>query len=96
MDSKKQLGSAKPAPSFAWALSPLAILIVPLFAMQLTDSVNWGPGDFVVASTLLVAVGLGSVLIARQRARISPQVVLGILIIALALLAWVELAVGIL
>ncbi len=96
MDSKKQFGSAKSAPSFAWALAPVVILIVPLIAMQLTDSVNWGAGDFVVASTLLVAVGLGSVLIARQRATISLQVGFGMLIIALALLVWVELAVGIL
>ncbi len=96
MDSQKQFGSVKPAPSFAWALSPLVILIVPLIAMQLTDSVNWGLGDFVVASGLLVAIGLGSVLIARQRATVSLQVVFGMLIIAVALIAWVELVVGIL
>src|SRR6476620_4818144 len=41
----------------AWGGAAL-LLLLPLAAMQVTDEVDWGPGDFALAGTLVVGVGL--------------------------------------
>jgi hypothetical protein len=40
------------------ALVTMCVLLVPLVAMQLTDEVDWGVADFVVAGALLAGSGL--------------------------------------
>ncbi|MEN1727952.1 MAG: hypothetical protein AAGJ52_05885 [Pseudomonadota bacterium] len=72
-----------------------ALLLVPLIAMPLTDQVNWTLGDFVIMALLIL--GAGSAFIAARRL-LSPRFRLAgaVLVIALGLYLWAELAVGLL
>lgn len=96
MTSQNQTTKPKSSPPLVWAFLPLCILIVPLVAMRFTDAVEWGVGDFSIAALLLMAVGLGGILIARERSKFSAAMLLGGLIVLVALFTWIELAVGIL
>jgi hypothetical protein len=37
------------------ALITVGLLMIPAIAMQFSDEMNWGPGDFLVAGALLFA-----------------------------------------
>lgn len=76
-----------------WGLAA-CLLLTPLVAMQFTREVAWGPGDFVVAAGVLGGVGVGLELAARLR-RPLHRIAVGLGVLALALLVWAELAVGI-
>jgi len=39
------------------ALATVLLLLIPAVAMQFTSEVSWGPGDFLVAGTLLFGAG---------------------------------------
>ena len=73
----------------------LALLAIPLIAMQLTAEVNWSPADFLVMGILLLGMGLGIdyVLGSIQNA-LKRQALITIAVIVFLLL-WAELAVGI-
>lgn len=77
-----------------WAVIA-ALLIAPLIAMQVTDSVDWGPGDFVIAALLLGVAGLIMELGLRAFPRTSKRLLLGAVVVAGLALVWAELAVGI-
>ncbi|MEJ2257835.1 MAG: hypothetical protein P8X98_12680, partial [Woeseiaceae bacterium] len=82
-------------PIFAWiVLATLAILLVPLIAMQFTTEVRWDRTDFIVMGVLLSGMATLFVLAARK---ISPQqrTVVGVLFGAVFLYVWAELAVGV-
>ena len=82
-------------PLLAVVIVTALLLLIPLAAMQFTDEVRWGVGDFVIAACLLVGTGTGMVLAARYAKRRVHRVAL-IVMLALALaVAWAELAVGI-
>jgi len=72
-----------------------AALLTPLLAMQFTDEVRWGVGDFLVFAGLLAAVGVG-VELAVRRAR-DPAYLAGAVLALLTafFLTWANLAVGI-
>ena len=70
------------------------ILLVPLVAMQFTEEVDWNVSDFVAMGTLLIGAGLVYELLMTKVAAKYLIVVAGLLM-ALVLLVWVELAVGI-
>lgn len=73
----------------------IAILMIPLIAMQLTNEVNWSLFDFIVAGTLLfITVSLIELVLWKVRSKPS-RIILSITILAGLLLIWVELAVGI-
>jgi ABC-type spermidine/putrescine transport system permease subunit I len=77
-----------------WGLAGLA-LVIPLVAMQVTDGVNWGLGDFVIAALLLGGTGVALELVMRVLHTPSRRwLAAGAIILAL-LLIWAELAVGI-
>lgn len=77
-----------------WGLAGLA-LVIPLLAMQVTDGVNWGFGDFVMAALLLGGAGVALELVMRVLHTPSRRwLAAGGIILAL-LLIWTELAVGI-
>lgn len=96
MRLSQQTETTKPSPAIAWALLPLLLLIVPLAAMPLTSAVDWTVVDFGVAAFLLLSLGLGSVLIARERGRLSWWMLTGTAMMVAAVLVWIELAVGLL
>lgn len=80
---------------FIWlAVATGALLLVPLAAMQLTSAVAWNTTDFIVMGLLLFGAGSLFVLVARKASR-RRRVVVGIIVAAVFLLIWAELAVGV-
>ena len=71
------------------------LLLVPAAAMQLTSEVSWGPGDFVAAAALLGLTGTGLELAARLPGSAVRRLAVAGGIVVLALLVWIERAVGI-
>jgi len=81
---------------FIWiALATALILLLPLLAMQFTGEAAWSLTDFVTAGALLF--GAGSILVlAARRVDEKYRVAIGIVLAAVLLYVWIELAVGIL
>jgi len=75
--------------------SVIAILIAPLIAMQFTGEVHWTPFDFAVATALLGTTALGIEFAIRTIGRPTFCVVAVLGILAVLLLVWAELAVGV-
>jgi hypothetical protein len=80
---------------FAWmGLTTFMLLLIPFFAMQLSDDVNWTFMDFLVMGGLLMLTGSAFVVTARR----LPSVHLALLAVVVLvgfLYLWAELAVGI-
>jgi drug/metabolite transporter (DMT)-like permease len=53
------------------ALATACVLLVPLVAMQITDEVDWGVADFVLAGVLLGGTGLVLELAARKPGKLA-------------------------
>ncbi len=70
------------------------LLITPLILMQLTDEVQWKPGDFLVAAVLIFGTAIACELVLIKIAKVSLRVIICIGIVLLALFVWAELAVG--
>ncbi|MCL5432618.1 MAG: hypothetical protein M1524_00685 [Patescibacteria group bacterium] len=80
---------------FMWiALATGLMLLIPLIAMQFTGEVNWTLFDFVIMGILLSGMGSIFVVIARKINK-KHRVAIAILITAVLLYLWAELAVGI-
>lgn len=75
-------------------LATILLLMVPLVAMQFTDEVNWGPGDFIVMGFLLFSAGFSYVLIVRHTSSVLQRLAVAGTIGATLLLIWANLAVG--
>ena len=73
----------------------LLLLLIPLIAMQFSDDVNWTLFDFVVAAILLLGTGLVIEFVLRNVKKITHRIIICIIILAVLLLIWAELAVGI-
>jgi len=71
------------------------LLMIPLVAMQFSDDVNWGVGDFIVMGGLLFGSGLTYELVARRGGTTAYKAAVGVAVVASLLLMWVNLAVGI-
>ena len=78
----------------AWAAAAL-ILLLPLFAMQVTDQVAWDVADFAIFGALLVGVGVTYELGARMTGNTAYRSAVGLALTAAFLLIWVNGAVGI-
>lgn len=70
-------------------------LLLPLIAMQISDAVNWGLGDFAIAWVLLTSVGLSYVLITKKSGTVIYRFAVGLALLAALLLVWINGAVGI-
>lgn len=79
----------------AMLFSSLALLLLPLLAMQFSNEVNWSLFDFVVAGILLFGTSLIIELVFRTVRRRELRIILALLILAALLIVWVELAVGV-
>jgi len=80
---------------FAIISTIVLLLLIPLVAMLFTNEINWTTGDFVVAGILLLSTGLAIELVLRKVKKKQSRFVLLFVILALLLITWVELAVGI-
>lgn len=76
-------------------LATLGILLVPLFAMQFSEEVDWNVGDFAVAGVLLFSFGLLIEWTLRKLkgSKYLSWAIVGIVLILL--LIWIELGVGV-
>jgi hypothetical protein len=79
--------------AIGWGLA-LALWITPFVAMQFTEEVQWGPGDFLVFGAMLAVAGGLLELAARTSRNLAYRA--GVLVAVLAgfLLTWASLAVG--
>ncbi len=71
------------------------ILLVPFVAMQFSTEVSWSLFDFIVAALLLLSTGLLCEFVLRKIANPKYKIIFLIIVIAVFLLIWIELAVGI-
>lgn len=72
-----------------------ALVALPAIAMQFTPEVNWGPEDFIAAAVLLGGAGLALEVTARVLVEPVKRLLAALIIGAVLLLVWAELAVGI-
>lgn len=77
-----------------WGALGLAFL-APLAAQALTPQMNWGVFDFVLFGAMLAAAGLAGEAIVRRVRRPLHRAIGGLLVAAVFLLVWAELAVGV-
>ncbi len=77
-------------------LSVALLLLIPLVAMQFTDEVNWSLSDFVVMGFLLLGTGLMCELVMRKVNKIKYRIAICGALLAVLVIIWIELAVGIL
>lgn len=78
-----------------WAFAILAILMVPLVAMQLTNTMNWGLGDFVFLGSILFVIALAYELIIRKSEKTKYRIAFGIGLAGVLILLLVNGVVGI-
>lgn len=76
-------------------ISTILVLLVPLIAMQLSSEVKWQVVDFMIMAVLCLTAGFTLVFIFR-RFSLKPKTKLRIILLMLAvfLYVWAELAVG--
>ncbi len=85
-----------PADAVRAGLGAAAVLLLPLGA-TLAGVASWGPFDFAVAWALLASAGMAGLSLSRALRRRPPLRALALAAVTLAvLLAWAELAVGVL
>ena len=83
--------------SLTHIISVLAILLlIPFIAMQFTTEVKWTLMDFIVAGILLLSTGLACNFVIQKVKNTKFRIAIYLTILAILLLVWAELAVGIL
>ena len=78
----------------AWTAAAL-LLLLPLFAMQVTDQVVWDVADFAFFGALLVGAGVTYALAARMTDNAAYRAAVGVALAAAFILVWISLAVGV-
>jgi predicted membrane channel-forming protein YqfA (hemolysin III family) len=76
------------------AVLTAGLLALPLTAMQFTQEVNWGPGDFGAAAALLFGAGMVYHLATRRSRTALQRFAVAALVLAVVGTVWAELAVG--
>tara|TARA_R110002012_G_scaffold221001_1_gene392609 strand:+ start:664 stop:954 length:291 start_codon:yes stop_codon:yes gene_type:complete len=71
------------------------LLLLPFVSMQFSDQVNWSIFDFLIAGLLFYGTGFLLELIFRKVTTRKRRTILIICLFLVALLIWIELAVGI-
>lgn len=74
----------------------LLLLLIPLVAMQFTHEVNWSRFDFIIASILLLGIGLIIEFILRRTKQYKQRAIWILISLIILILVWLELAVGLL
>jgi hypothetical protein len=78
----------------AWATAAL-ILLLPFFAMQVTDQVVWDVADFAVFGALLLGAGITYELAARMTGNTAYGSAVVVALAAAFILVWLSLGIGI-
>ena len=78
----------------AWTVAAL-ILLLPLFAMQVTDGVDWDVADFATFGAMLVGAGGTYELAAKMTGNNAYRAAVGVALAAAFILVWLSLGVGI-
>ena len=73
----------------------IALISIPLVAMQFTNEVNWSVMDFLIMGILLLFVGVVVEFVMRKVRNKDTRILLVIGALLVFLLVWAELAVGI-
>ena len=76
-------------------LSPLFLLLIPLFGTIFSNQVNWALFDFILMGILLGLLGLSIHFILERVQNKRVRIVPIIFVILIFLMIWVELAVGV-
>ena len=76
-------------------LSPLLLLLIPLFGILFSNQVNWSLFDFIVMGFLLGLTGLSIHFIIEKLRNKTFKIVTIIFALIIFLMIWVELAVGV-
>jgi uncharacterized membrane protein YfcA len=71
-----------------------AVLMVPLLAMQITDEVDWGVGDFVAGGVLIFGARMAYLAVARRPQSTARRFAWAVFILLTLAMVWAELAVG--
>jgi len=74
---------------------PLAILSIPLIAMQFTKEVNWTFSDFLIMGILLFGTIFSIDLVLKKFKTLKSRLIIISVILVVLILIWAELAVGI-
>jgi hypothetical protein len=76
-------------------LSAAHLLLIPLISMKFTNQVNWTLFDFIAAGILLFGAAITCELVLRRVNNIKYRIAICLALLAILLLIWIELAVGI-
>lgn len=74
---------------------PVLLLMIPLVAMQFTTEVNWTFSDFVIMGLLLFVSAFSIDFVLKKFKTLKSRLILVFGILALLVLIWAEMAVGI-
>ena len=74
---------------------PFVILSIPLMAMQFTKEVNWTLSDFLIMGILLFITTFTIDFVLKKFKTLKSRLILVVGTLALLVLVWAELAVGI-
>ena len=77
------------------ALSPLLLLLIPVFGNLFSAQVNWSLFDFIFMGLLLVLTGLSILFIIEKVRNKKLRIVPIIFVITIFLMIWAELAIGV-
>lgn len=78
------------------ALATLALLAIPLVAMQYTSEVQWDPADFLIMGVLLLGTGLAVEWAIRLKGSLALRAAWTLALLSTFLMTWANMAVGLL
>ena len=76
-------------------LSPLLLLLIPLFGKFFSNQVNWSLFDFVVMGLLLGLIGLSIHFILEKVRNKTLRMVSIVFVLIIFLIIWAEIAIGV-
>lgn len=76
-------------------LSPLILLLIPLFGTIFSNQVNWSLFDFIIMGSLLGLLGLSIHFILEKVKNKTVRIVPIVFVLIIFLMIWAELAVGV-
>lgn len=95
MKSKKSKASSQSVTLAHITFMTALVLLVPFIAMQFSNEVNWGLADFIIIGSLVFSTGLAYIFVTRKVSGSKQRAVVGLILAAVLLLVWAELAVGV-